>query len=149
MLGGIGLTLFGMDLYLSSTQIQTLVHTTGIIQNSVTFLKNIANWRLLLDLSGIGLFGGFYIVPLYVLIQTRSDKKYQSRVIAANNIINALLMVASALYSIWIFNHHFNIPQLFLITALLNIVVMIYLCFRQPEYYKTFIIWIKKVIHYL
>ena len=92
----------------------------------------------------IGAFGGFYIVPLYVLIQTRVDKKYQSRIIAANNIMNAFFMVASAGFSILIFNQDFSIPQLFLITAILNCLVAVYLCLRQPEYWHTFIAWIKR-----
>jgi hypothetical protein len=81
-------------------------------------------------------------VPLYVLIQTRSDKQYQSRVIAANNIMNAFFMVASAGFSILLFKQGLSIPQLFLATALLNIVVTIYLCVRQPEYFSTFLAWI-------
>ena len=91
----------------------------------------------------IGLFGGFYIVPLYAFIQSRAEKSHQSRVIAATNILNALFMVVSAGFSLWIFNQGLNIPELFLTTALLNIVVMIYLCARQPLYYKSFISWLK------
>ena len=88
-------------------------------------------------------FGGLFIVPLYALIQTRSELSHQSRVIAANNIINALFMVVSAGFSILIFDQKFSIPELFLATALLNVLVMIYLCFRQPEYFTSFVAWIK------
>ena len=60
------------------------------------FLAQPAHWRVAADLVLIGLFGGFYIVPLYALIQERSDPAHRSRIIAANNILNALFMVASA-----------------------------------------------------
>jgi polyferredoxin len=109
-----------------------------------SFLSNYNHWRLLADIALIGLFGGFYIVPLYVLIQTRSDKNYQSRVIAANNIMNAFFMVASAGFSVWIFKMGHTIPQLFLFTALLNALVIVYLCLRQPEYFTQFLVWIRQ-----
>ena len=114
------------------------------MQNYHGFISTFSSWRLLADIALIGLFGGFYIVPLYVLIQTRSQKGYQSRVIAANNIINALFMVASAGFSILIFKQGYSIPQLFLATAMLNVIVTVYLCVRQPEYFRTFLTWVKR-----
>lgn len=139
--GGIGLTIFGADLYFSSSNI----HLAGsaFVQNYQSFLSTFNQWRLLADVLLIGLFGGFYIVPLYVLIQTRSEKQYQSRVIAANNIMNALFMVVSAGFSLLLFSFDFSIPQLFLATALLNAIVIVYLCFRQPEFAHTFLKWIQ------
>lgn len=155
--GAIGLTLFGIDLYFSSTYLHQTVNLKSLFDfqsfisyshayNHEVFSFNhasITRWRLLADIALIGLFGGFYIVPLYALIQTRAEKSHQSRVIAANNILNALFMVVSAGFSIIIFNQGYNIPQLFLAIAILNVLVTIYLCFRQPEYYKTFIAWVK------
>ena len=147
--GAIGLTLFGADAYFSSTSIHAAyspIIQNALLQNYHSFINTFSNWRLLADVALIGLFGGFYIVPLYVLIQTRSQKSYQSRVIAANNIINALFMVISAGFSVLIFSKGYSIPQLFLATALLNIVVTIYLCMRQPEYWWTFMAWTKQII---
>ncbi len=140
LLGAIGLSLFGVDLYLSSSSIYASFNHQYSF-NYQTFMGYLAHWRLLADIVLIGLFGGFYIVPLYTIIQTRSQKSHQSRVIAANNIMNALFMVVSAGFSILIFNQGFSIPQLFLATALLNILVTIYLCMRQPEYLKSFLVW--------
>ena len=91
----------------------------------------------------IGVFGGFYIVPLYAYIQSNAEKSHQSRVIAGNNIMNALFMVVSAALSLWIFSLGFDIPQLFLITAMFSALVMMYLCIRQPEYYISFVKWVK------
>ncbi len=139
--GAIGLTLFGADLYAASTSIHAASGDT--LQSYMRFVSTLSHWRLLADIAFIGLFGGFYIVPLYVLLQTRAEKSHQSRVIAANNIMNALFMVASAGFSILLFKQGLSIPQLFLATAMLNIVVTIYLCVRQPEYFSTFMVWAK------
>ena len=149
--GAIGLTLFGVDLYAASTSIhaaagdalQSYMRFIGTLDINAPSISTLSHWRLLTDIAFIGLFGGFYIVPLYVLLQTRSEKSHQSRVIAANNIMNALFMVASAGFSILLFKQGLSIPQLFLATAMLNIVVTIYLCVRQPEYFSTFVVWAK------
>jgi MFS family permease len=140
--GAIGLSLFGADMYWSASSINA--HMTGTtVYNFMSFVKeNLSHSRLLLDIVLLGMFGGFYIVPLYTLIQTRCEKSHQSRVIAGNNILNALFMVASALLSVT-FLKYGNIPQLFFAIALINIIVMIYLCIRQPEYYSSFLQWLK------
>jgi MFS family permease len=142
--GSIGMTVFGADLASSSMQIHQNLAGIQVAQDFRAFAMQVPHWRVLVDIGGLGVFGGFYIVPLYTLIQTRSEKSHQSRVIAANNIMNALFMVASAGFSIFLFNQRLSIPELFLVTAMLNVVVTIYLCIRQPEYIKAFIRWIKR-----
>ena len=141
MFGALGMIVFGADLYASSANIHAA--SGAALQSSMQFASQISHWRMLIDIALIGLFGGFYIVPLYVLIQTRVDKNVQSRIIAANNIMNAFFMVISALFSVWVFNHGYSIPQLFLAVALLNIIICIYLCLRQPEYFHSFVAWLK------
>lgn len=150
--GAIGLTLFGLDLYCSSTSIHESLSNKTIF-NYLSFVSKhydahgqiiLTYWRLLADIALIGFFGGLYIVPLYALVQTRSESSHQSRVIAANNILNALFMVVSAIFSVFIFKQGYSIPQLFLATAMLNVVVALYLCVRQPEYLKTFMAWVKR-----
>ena len=139
LFGAIGMTVFGADLYASSAHMHA--DAGSALQTSLQFMHHFGNWHMLIDIALIGLFGGFYIVPLYVLIQTRVDKNYQSRVIAANNIMNALFMVVSAGFSIWFFSQGYSIQQLFLATAILNGAVAVYLCLRQPEYWHTFLAW--------
>lgn len=121
-IGSLGLTLFGVDLYLSSAHYSA---------------------RLLMDIALIGFFGGIFIVPLYTLVQSVAQKTHQSRVIAANNIMNAFFMVLSAVFAMLILKFGFNIPQLLLVTALLNVLVMIYLCLRQPEYFIRMKRWLR------
>ncbi|MFT7228222.1 MAG: hypothetical protein ACI8PW_000807 [Methylophilaceae bacterium] len=143
MLGGIGLTLFSADLYVTSSSIHEALAPAIAVRSYTDFFGGFSHLHLLTDVLLIGLFGGFYIVPLYAFIQSNTAKSHQSRVIAGNNIINALFMVISAALSLWIFSLGFDVPQLFLITSMLNATVMMYLCVRQPEYYKTFLKWVK------
>ena len=136
--GAIGLTVFGVDFYLFNVGLAPSSETIDFVR----FLGIPAYWRGLADIVLLGLFGGFYIVPLYALIQTRSEKSHQSRIIAANNILNALFMVASAGVSMLLFAMGLTIPQLFLATALLNSVVSIYIYRLVPEFLLRFVIWI-------
>ncbi|MDQ8023717.1 MAG: MFS transporter [Moraxellaceae bacterium] len=135
--GAIGLTLFGVDLYFAIPA-APLADSASL----AGFLAHGAHWHLLADIGLIGLFGGFYIVPLYALVQTRSERSHQSRIIAANNILNAAFMVVSAGVSMGLFALGFSIPQLFLATALFNAVVAIYIYTLLPEFLMRFIVWI-------
>lgn len=140
MIGAIGLSVFGIDLYF------TLQDLIGNNANSVAFLNILSAtqyWRLLADIVCIGLFGGFYIVPLYVSLQTGTNTGFQSRIIAANNIMNALLMVISAGFSVLMFGFGGSIADLFLATAFLNALMAIYLCFKQPALLSSFLAWFK------
>jgi 1-acyl-sn-glycerol-3-phosphate acyltransferase len=140
--GSIGLTIFGIDLYFAVPDVAS-VHDLG----AMAFIQSAANHRVLWDLLLVGLFGGFYIVPLYALIQTRSDPGHRSRIIAGNNILNALFMVGSALLAIALLGAGLTIPQLLLVTALLNAVVAIYIYSLVPEFLMRFLVWL--LIHLL
>ena len=134
--GSIGLTVFALDLYFASPAV------TGPLVGAAEFLARAGSLRILFDLVMIGVFGGFYIVPLYALIQTRSERSHQSRIIAGNNILNALFMVASALMAVALLNTGFSIPQIFLVTAVLNAAVAVYLYTLVPEFLMRFLIWL-------
>ncbi len=98
---------------------------------------------MLFDILGIGVFGGFYIVPLYALIQSRTPEKERSRVIAANNILNALFMVVSAIVSILLLSFaKLTIPHLFLVVSLHNVAVNVYIFRIVPEFTMRFLIWL-------
>ena len=103
--GSIGLTLFAIDLWFATRS----MHATGL-SGIGAFLAAPGHWRVVADLMLIGLFGGFYIVPLYALIQQRSAVSHRSRIIAANNILNALFMVASAGVAIGLLHAGVSIP---------------------------------------
>ena len=137
-LGAIGLSVFGIDLFFASP-VSDGINITGIIQ----FIKAPGNIRIMADLLLIGIFGGFYIIPLNSFIQVRAKKEFRARIIAANNIINALFMVAAALLGgllIGIFR--FTIPGFFLIIAIINTVVSLYIFSVIPEFVMRFLVWI-------
>jgi hypothetical protein len=91
----------------------------------------------------IGLFGGFYIVPLLALVQQRSEKTHLSRVIAGNNIFNALFMVLSAILAIILLRSGVTIAQLFLLIALLNAAIGVCIYSLVPEFFTRFLVWIR------
>ena len=136
-LGALGLTVFGVDLYFARPDAATL---TGLSWSA--FLDVPGNLRIAIDLSLIGLFGGFYIVPLFALIQQRAPRDKLSRIIAANNILNALFMVIASVLAIALLRSGYNIPQLLLYTALLNAIVAIYIFALVPEFVTRFVAWI-------
>ncbi len=137
--GSMGLTVFGLLLWW---------HSGGFPQNAqandwLAVLSYGQGWWVLLDILGIGVFGGFYIVPLYALIQSRTPEKERSRVIASNNILNALFMVVSAIVSILMLSvAKLSIPQLFLVISLMNIAVNAYIFKIVPEFTMRFMIWL-------
>ena len=90
----------------------------------------------------IGLFGGFYIVPLYALIQERSAPSHRSRIIAANNILNAFFMVVSAGIAVALLALGLSIPELFLVTALMNAAVALFIYGLVPEFLMRFLAWL-------
>lgn len=135
--GSIGLSLFAADLYFARPIIEL-----GAVASVGEFLAHAANWRILVDLALIGAFGGFYSVPLYALIQQRSKRQHLSRIIAANNIINSLLMVAAAIVSLVLLRSGFSIPELFLVIAILNAAVAIYIYSLLPEFLMRFLAWV-------
>jgi 1-acyl-sn-glycerol-3-phosphate acyltransferase len=134
--GSIGLTVFAVDLWFASRGLRP-----DAVGGVAAFLDQPAHWRVLFDLAMIGVFGGFYIVPLYAMIQQRSEPTHRSRIIAANNIVNALFMVASAAVAITLLAAGLSVVDLFLVTALLNAAVAAYIFTLVPEFLMRFIAW--------
>jgi len=135
--GSIGLSLFAIDLYLAQPDVATTA-VDGIAE----FIARPGTGRIIFDMVMIGAFGGFYSVPLYAMVQERADRKFMSRIIAANNILNSLFMVAAAGLAITILKSGFSIPQLFLILAFLNALVAAYIYTLLPEFLIRFVVWI-------
>ena len=136
-LGAIGLSVFGFDLFLAS-----LGYANTAPVDMSGFVAQHGSLRILFDCLMIGVFGGFYIVPLFALIQTRCDRKHLSRTIAGMNILNAVFMVAAALIAMVLLKMGFTIPQIFLATAIMNTVVAIYIFSLVPEFLMRFIAWL-------
>lgn len=140
-LGAIGLTLFGIDLCLSGSSYATASAGRSAV-DAFGFLAQPGGGRVLVDCLLIGVFGGLYIVPLFALIQTRSDHAHLSRTIAGMNILNALFMVVAALAGTLLLKSGLTIPQLFLVTAMTNAVVTACIFIVMPEYLVRFVAWV-------
>ncbi len=136
-LGSLGLSAFGIDLHFARPE---LAASQGL--GAFAFLAAPGSLRIALDLTLLGVFAGFYIVPLFALVQSRAERSELSRVIAGNNIINALLLVAAAAFGIGLSALGLSIPQVFLATALLNVLVAAYIYTLVPEFLMRFLSWL-------
>ncbi len=136
-LGAIGMSVFSIDLYFAS---RGLPPAAGLTLSQ--FIAQAAHWRVMADLALLSLFAGLYSVPMYALIQLRSAPSHRARIIAANNILNALFMIVSSVSVGLLLKANFTIPQVFLITGLLNAVVAFYIFMLVPEYLLRFIAWV-------
>jgi 1-acyl-sn-glycerol-3-phosphate acyltransferase len=136
-LGAFGLTVFGIDLYLAR---HGLAATRGL--DWLAFLHGAGSWRIVLDLTAIGVFAGFYVVPLFAFVQSRTPRERLSRVIAGNNIINALLIVLAAVFGLVLGRLGMDAATIFLLAALLNVLVAVYIFTLVPEFLMRFITWV-------
>jgi acyl-[acyl-carrier-protein]-phospholipid O-acyltransferase / long-chain-fatty-acid--[acyl-carrier-protein] ligase len=118
-LGALGLAVFGFDLYLASP----VADAQGPLVGVWAFLAVAAHWRIVIDLAAIALAGGLYCVPLYAVMQAKSAPEHRARVIAANNIMNALFMVTAGAASALILSMGLGIASIFLAIAIGNAVV--------------------------
>ena len=136
-LGAIGMSVFSIDLYFASRGLPD----ANLLTLS-QFMAQAAHWRVLVDLALLSLFAGIYSVPMYALIQIRSLPTHRARIIAANNILNALFMIVSAIGVGLLLKAAFTIPEVFLIVGLLNAVVAFYIFLLVPEYLLRFLAWV-------
>ena len=134
--GSIGMTLFAIDLWFASRDL-TPLGLAGL----GPFFADHANWRVMADLFLLAMFGGFYSVPLYALIQSRCEPSYRARIIAANNILNALFMVVASLMAAALLHAGLSLPQLYLVVGVLNAAAAIYIYTLVPEFLMRFIVW--------
>ncbi len=136
-LGAFGVSAFMLDLYFARSGAAPV---TGL--SAMEFARQPGSWRIAMDLIGIGLFTGFFVVPLFALIQSRTPKNELSRVIAGMNIQNALFIVVAAVLGIAVQRFaHWTIPQLFLALAIANVFVAIWIFTVVPEFLMRFLSW--------
>ncbi len=142
-MGAIGMSVFAIDLYFASRSLPPATEM-GV----ATFIANSAHWRVMIDLLLLSLFAGLYSVPMYALIQLRSQPTHRARIIAANNILNALFMIASSVLAGALLGAGFSVPQIFLITGIANAIVAFYIFMLVPEYLLRFFAWVLSRIIY-
>ena len=148
-LGSIGMTICLLDLYFESHGARYGMQPPGAAAVSWLAFLNEGGWDVALDCALIGLFGGLFIVPLYALILQRSPESHRARIIACNNIMNAGFMVlAAALAILWLEVLGLTIPQLFILAAVLNAAVAVYIYSLVPEFLMRFLTWILVSVMY-
>lgn len=135
-LGALGLAIFGIDVYFArpGLALQQGVDWLG-------FLHTAGSLRIALDLTLIGTFAGVFVVPLFAFIQQRTPADRLSRVIAGNNVINALLICTGAAFGLGLDALGFGVPQIFLSAALLGVLYVGLIFVRVPEFVTRFAIW--------
>jgi len=145
-LGGLGLSVFAIDLFFTSMSYQA-GNPVGETIMPLQFLTMGTGMHIMLDLMFIGMFGGFLIVPLYSMIQERTSGDKRARVISINNIFNALYMVFGALLGIVFLSIlGWTIPQFFLAIAVLNMLMLAAIFYSAPEFIQRFKIWIASLL---
>ncbi len=137
-LGSIGMTVCLIDLYFERTGLPAggapVVGWTQFVAEG--------GWDIVLDCALIGAFGGLFIVPLYALVLQRSAESHRARIIACNNILNALFMVLASALAIGWLSAGMTIPHLFILAAVLNAIVATYIYTLVPEFLMRFLTWV-------
>ncbi|WP_150909545.1 MFS transporter [Marinobacter halotolerans] len=135
-IGSLGLSLFGLDLYLS-------MPAEPMATTWWTLISDSGYRRIALDLMAIGFFGGLFIVPLYAFVQKETPEDHRAQVIAALNVFNALFMVVSALMGVVMLGViGISIPEFFLVLSIMNLIVAGFVYQQLPEFVLRFIVWI-------
>jgi acyl-[acyl-carrier-protein]-phospholipid O-acyltransferase/long-chain-fatty-acid--[acyl-carrier-protein] ligase len=127
--GALGMTIFTVDLYFASRG----AAPGGTLIGAADYLADWRNWRVLADLVLVAVTSGIYIVPLYAILQASSEASSRSRVIAANNIVNAGFMVGAAVATMIMLKLHFSVPEVFLVVAIANLAVTAVICRLLPD----------------
>ena len=137
-LGAIGMTVFAVDLYFATRGLPPSDAALGL----AAFVAMPAHWRVLFDLAMLALSAGLYSVPMYALIQLRCEPTHRARIIAANNILNAIFMIISAVLPGAMLSAGFTLPQVFLAMGVLSALVAGYVFLLVPEYLLRFLAWV-------
>lgn len=137
-LGAFGISAFMLDLYFARSG---LAPVTGL--SVAAFIQQPGSARIIVDLLGIGLFAGFFVVPLFALIQSRTPRAELSRAIAGMNIQNAAFIVLAAALGLAVQRLlGWSIPQVFLALAIANVLVAIWIFTIVPEFLMRFLSWV-------
>ncbi len=148
-LGAIGMTVFAIDLYFASRGLEPRAgQLAGAAFTLLQFVGVAAHWRVMADLALLSLFAGLYSVPMYALIQLRAQPTHRARIIAANNILNALFMIGSSILAGLLLKVGATIAQIFLLVGIANAVVAFYIFMLVPEYLLRFVAWFMANVAY-
>ena len=130
-IASIMMTVFLFDLYFSAGAVNANLAGTDL-NTVVTFFTHWQGWRVGADLFFIAFFGGIYAVPLNAIMQHRSNPAKRSRVIAANNVMNAIFMIASAVAAATLLKL-MTAQGFFLLLGIANGVAAIWIALLLPQ----------------
>ncbi|HEY7188599.1 MAG TPA: acyl-[ACP]--phospholipid O-acyltransferase [Vicinamibacterales bacterium] len=120
-IAALAMAFFAWDLYLASAGRSA----SGELASLMVFLRTPGTPRILLDLVGVAMAGGLFTVPLYAILQHESEPEHRARVIAANNIVNALAMSIAAIASALLLKRGLTMGELFGLCGLVTIPVAV------------------------
>ena len=136
VLGTLGMSFFTAELFLTGIPHLASI-PAGTFLGFEAFFQQESSYRITFDLFMMSVFSGFFIVPLYTLMQVRTNPAIRSRIIAANNVLNALFMVVAAIGLMQLLKHELNVPQIFLVISILNLMFMAFIFFKEPEFVNS------------
>ncbi|MGD1876042.1 MAG: acyl-[ACP]--phospholipid O-acyltransferase [Kiloniellaceae bacterium] len=130
--GALGMAVFSIDLYFASVAVVP-VSSEAPLLGALAFVSQAAHWRILADLLLVSICGGLYIVPLYAIVQARSEADHRARSFAANNVMNALFMVLGSAVVAGLFALGMTVTGVFLVIAGANVIAAYYVCKLLPQ----------------
>lgn len=149
-IGAVGMTVFAFDLYLASRGLGLGHGADAALLGVGEFIAQPAHWRVMADLALLAFSAGLYSVPMYALIQLRAQPSHRARIIAANNILNALFMIVSSVLAGALLGAGFSIPEVFGATAVLNVLVVGYVFWLMPEYIiRLVMLFVTRIVYRL
>ena len=135
--GSFGMTIFAVDLYFAARHLAP----SGTLVGVLSFVQHWSNVRVMADLFLMAMFAGFFSVPLYAMMQARAEPAYRARIIAANNILNALFMVIASVMAAGLLKAGLSLSELYLVAGIMNAMVALYIFMLIPEFLMRFLVW--------
>jgi MFS family permease len=146
LIGLIGMAVFTVDLAFALTglthsgpvwslspQMEIASNPEPALLSVTQFIGSPGHMHALFDLTLLSASIGLFSVPLYTFIQTRSPSESCAQTVAANNVLNAVFMITSALLVGVFLSLGLSIAQVFLILGLSNMFWIWYLTKLLPE----------------
>ncbi|MCX6118165.1 MAG: MFS transporter [Proteobacteria bacterium] len=139
--GSIGMSIFAMDLYFAGVPLLDKLDVGQSLHTYLTIVQTFEGRRIIFDLFSLATFSGFFIVPLYTYIQIKTPEALRSRIVAANNIYNAIFMVVSSLVLMIVMHFGLAPHEVFFVLGCMNAIVATYIYFFMPEFLLRFYAW--------
>lgn len=138
--GALGVTVMGIELVLACKSVMAASAAADVtaIQPLAVLMGRADIWRVVIDVALLGVCGGVYVVPMAALLQSRSDKRVRAQIMGANNVYNALFMVASAIMGAMLLGKlGWTIPDMFIVVVLLHLLICGVIFWRVAEFRQS------------